>query len=566
MQGNFQMKIMKLQKSLSERITNLLNRLTTIRDTNKKDGILYFVFISAFICLISLIVFLTGGTNAYVHLMYLPIIISVFIFERRISLIICIFAGFMVGPFMPYNVKENIMQTPNTWIFRCIMFTVVMMIIQILTGHIRNINDLEKKKAYEDFFTGYPNSNKWKSDFGNLMRYDKSYSVILFEVTNIETIARNVDYFTGQEIYKRVLELSSDYFEGSQIYAVNNNRMILSVPYKGEENVYNDIKDFINLSKQPIYINDIPVAVIIKAGIVALAEQGTVIEEIVIKLEKALDQACHSQKEAVVYNRNISEKISKHYETLVSIYHAFNNEEFHIAYQPKVDVNTGIMIGAEALLRWENNPYKDLSVSEIIRIAEDAEFISIITRWVIQNAVRQIKLWEDQNKDIRVSVNLSSRDLNDDSIVKHTINCIEQAGISPGHLEFELTERSIIEDEEKVFAILKKIQNYGIKISLDDYGTGHNSLIYLSSDLFCFDSIKIEKMFIDAITNLKTKILIAGVVKAAHENNMEVIAEGVETKVQYDIMKEMGCDTIQGYYFSKPVVPEELENIFFPYA
>lgn len=113
---------------------------------------------------------------------------------------------------------------------------------------------------------------------------------------------------------------------------------------------------------------------------------------------------------------------------------------------------------------------------------------------------------------------------------------------------------------------MKKIQNYGIKISLDDYGTGHNSLIYLSSDLFCFDSIKIEKMFIDAITNLKTKILIAGVVKAAHENNMEVIAEGVETKVQYDIMKEMGCDTIQGYYFSKPVVPEELENIFFPYA
>ena len=110
------------QKTLPGITSNLLNKLTTVRDTNKMDGILWFIVISMFICLISLIVYLTGGTNAYVHLMYIPILLSVFIFEPLASAILCLFAGFMVGPFMPYNVEEHIMQTPESWLFRCLMF------------------------------------------------------------------------------------------------------------------------------------------------------------------------------------------------------------------------------------------------------------------------------------------------------------------------------------------------------------------------------------------------------------------------------------------------------------
>ena len=194
----------------------------------------------------------------------------------------------------------------------------------------------------------------------------------------------------------------------------------------------------------------------------------------------------------------------------------------------------------------------------MIRIAEDAGFITIITRWVIKNAVYQISEWEKQGKDVAVSVNLSSRDLIDETIVNYTAECIREAGIQPRHLEFELTERSMIEDEEKTFAILSAFQKSGIKISLDDYGTGHNSLVYLVRSLFRFDSIKIEKMFIDEIASPKTQALIEGIVKTAHESDIQVITEGVETKLQFDIIKELGCDTVQGYYFSRPVMPDEL--------
>ena len=250
--------------------------------------------------------------------------------------------------------------------------------------------------------------------------------------------------------------------------------------------------------------------------------------------------------------------ISRHYETLVSIYHAFQNNEFHLVYQPKITIETGAVKSTEALLRWNNNPYPDLNVAEMIRIAEDAGFITIITRWVIKNAIYQVSEWEKQGKDVSVSVNLSARDLIDESIVNYTALCIREAGIQPRHLEFELTERSMIEEEEKTFSILSAFQKSGIRISLDDYGTGHNSLVYLAKSTFRFDSIKIEKMFIDEIANPKTQTLLEGIIKTAHESDIEIIAEGVETKLQYNIIRELGCDTIQGYYFSRPVLADEL--------
>jgi len=546
------------QKTLPGITSNLLNKLTTVRDTNKMDGILWFIVISMFICLISLIVYLTGGTNAYVHLMYIPILLSVFIFEPLASAILCLFAGFMVGLFMPYNVEEHIMQTPESWLFRCLMFFIIMMIVQILTMHIRKYNDLEAKKAYEDIFTGYPNFNKWKSDFSQILNETQSHYVVLFEITNLDTIIRNVDYNTGQDVYQQILRACSETFRDSKVYAANQNRVLLSVPSESPIDPIPKIRQFIRDMKKPVYCRKIPVAVLLKAGVISIPAQGSQVEEIAVKLEKALDQAIHSQKEIVPYSREISNMISRHYETLVSIYHAFQNNEFHLVYQPKITIETGAVKSTEALLRWNNNPYPDLNVAEMIRIAEDAGFITIITRWVIKNAIYQVSEWEKQGKDVSVSVNLSARDLIDESIVNYTALCIREAGIQPRHLEFELTERSMIEEEEKTFSILSAFQKSGIRISLDDYGTGHNSLVYLAKSTFRFDSIKIEKMFIDEIANPKTQTLLEGIIKTAHESDIEVIAEGVETKLQYNIIRELGCDTIQGYYFSRPVLADEL--------
>lgn len=218
------------------------------------------------------------------------------------------------------------------------------------------------------------------------------------------------------------------------------------------------------------------------------------------------------------------------------------------------------LVGVEALLRWNDSEFCNIPISHVIKIAEDAGFITQITKWVIKNAVAQLKKWQEEGIEINIAINLSSRDLNDSSIVEFTRECLDSFQIEPSLLEFELTERSIIEDEDKVFYILNEIKNMGIKVSLDDYGTGHNSLKYISNLLFKFNYIKIDKLFIDDIINENNRILIEGIIRAAHKFGIEVIAEGVESEEQLNILKAIECDIVQGYYYSKPLAPIELNN------
>ncbi len=193
----------------------------------------------------------------------------------------------------------------------------------------------------------------------------------------------------------------------------------------------------------------------------------------------------------------------------------------------------------------------------MITIAEEAGFINEITKWVIKKVVKQINDWKEDGLEIKVSVNLSPQDFNE-SIYDFTRKCLGFYDIEPSALEYELTERSTIEDESTVLSELTMLKNSGVKLSLDDYGTGHNSLFYLTNSAYYFDYIKIDKAFIKEITEEKTKLLIAGIIDTAHVQGMEVIAEGVETREQLDILAEINCDHAQGYYFGDAIPPEEL--------
>ncbi|HHZ00182.1 MAG TPA: EAL domain-containing protein, partial [Tissierellia bacterium] len=201
-----------------------------------------------------------------------------------------------------------------------------------------------------------------------------------------------------------------------------------------------------------------------------------------------------------------------------------------------------------------------ISVQQLITIAEEVGFINEITKWVIKKVIKQIKHWKSQGIDMNVSINLSSRDFNE-SICEYTLNCLKCHDIEPTALEFEFTERSIIEDEERVLSELSLLKKLGVKLSLDDYGTGHNSLHYLTNPSFYFDYIKIDRAFINAITEEKTRLLISGIIDTAHVQGIEVIAEGVETHEQLKIISEINCDHVQGYYFSKAMPPESLSHL-----
>lgn len=539
-------------------ITDLLN--TTVNTKNKLFKAAASLGIVILIFIIGVFVYYTGGTTSFVHLMYIPIFITVFLFGIKEGIVASIIAGFVLGPFMPMVVSEGIMQETRSWIFRIIMFIIIEIFVGLLLKYIRSITEAEKERAYIDIITGYPNSNKLIEDLNKMICEKKhaTFSLIIFEYKNKEMINQYVNHEVGKKSYLKLLKTANDFFNSCNIYTISTNKFIILIPDRDFNHAYKIANEFADKTKQPIYIDTLPVSIVVQGGVVNFPMHGNEINEIILKLEKVLSQADKSQKNITIYDNKLELDSIKYYNTLVSLYYSLQNDMFNLVYQPKINLENNHVVSSEALLRIKFDIYKDISIEQLVSIAEEVGFIGEITKWVINTSVKQIKEWKKTGIDTKVSINLSSIDLSDDSIINYTTNCLAIYGVDPAMLEFELTERSIIKDEQKVLSVLNKIKEAGIKISLDDYGSGHNSLSYLVNRLFPFDYIKIDKMFINNIVDEQNKVLIQGIIETAHVLGISVIAEGVETKGQVDVLKSIDCDIIQGYYFSKPLSPEDL--------
>lgn len=526
---------------------------------NKYVSLLIYVFILTSIFLIGLLVYWTGGTTSFVHLMYIPILTSVFLLGIRAGIFFSIVAGLVLGPYMPLVVSQGIMQETRSWVFRIFMFITIVLVVGSLLRYIKQSHEQERKSAYIDLITGFPNWNKFKDDLREFidLQSEKPLNLIVFEFSNKGMIEQYVDQHTSNRAYINLLKMADDFFGNSNTYVASSNRFIVAVSDYGVDEVYNMANKFISMTREPMYIYMLPISVIVKGGIVSYPIHGRNINDIILKLEKVLGQISKVQSNIVVYDDEFEAECTKYYNALVSIYHSLKNDIFTLAFQPKVQLDSNEIIGVEALLRMKDSSH-NISIQQLIKMAEEVGFISEITKWVIENSIKQVKEWKERELAMKVAINISSLDLKDASIIEFTEDCLELYGVDPSFIEFELTERSIVEDEHRVVELLKRIKQMGIKLSLDDYGSGYNSLNYLVNPGFYFDYIKIDKSFIDHITEEQGKMLCEGIIKTAHVLGIKVIAEGVETEEQVNILKEIDCDIAQGYYFYKPMSKNEL--------
>lgn len=541
----------------NSKMDKLLMGLTGSNKNKSRFRYVWWLFIMFLIILVGLLVYVTGGTpSTLAHLMYIPIILSIFPFGVMSGLFCSLVAGLILGPIM--NSTDKVTTDSYTWTIRIVIFFVIVLVIGQLTEYIRRVNDMEKKKASVDTFTGRPNLYKFKIDLEDeLNEYSLSASsVLLFEFENMDMVNRYVSFEIGLKAMLTLLNEAETIFPNSVVYSIPPKQFIVLLKDTTCKQAAVYAKEFTQKMKQPVYIDDLPVAIIIRGGMVCVPDHGTGVEDVVEKLAKALDRAAKSHIEFTAYDEKFAMESREYYKTLISLYRAVENNSFMLVYQPKVSLKENDVSGVEALLRWNDPTYGNIPISDVIKIAEDAEFISQITRWVIEHAIMQLKEWQREGIHTRIAINLSSRDLKDTTILEFTKERIDEYQIDPELLEFELTERTIIEDEATLFSILNEIRKAGIRVSLDDYGTGHNSLKYISELFFHFDYIKIDKQFIDEINNNIT--LFEAIIKTAHSFGIEVIAEGVELKEQHEIIKSINCDYIQGYYFSKPLPPEKL--------
>ncbi|MYN19621.1 EAL domain-containing protein [Rugamonas sp. FT107W] len=232
---------------------------------------------------------------------------------------------------------------------------------------------------------------------------------------------------------------------------------------------------------------------------------------------------------------------------------AIARDEFEVHYQPQMCLKTGAMLGAEALLRWDNVVLGKVPPNRFIPLAEEYGLVNSIGEWVLESVCAQIKVWHDQGLgDIKVSVNLAAGQFANDATVPYVESTLRKFGIAPEHLGLEITEGTVMGDPDKAVAALRRLKDIGVSISLDDFGTGYSSLSYLKR--FPIDVLKIDKSFVDDVTtNANDAAIALSVISLAHNLNMRVIAEGVETREQVRFLTERGCDEMQGYFFSRPL-------------
>jgi diguanylate cyclase (GGDEF)-like protein/PAS domain S-box-containing protein len=249
-------------------------------------------------------------------------------------------------------------------------------------------------------------------------------------------------------------------------------------------------------------------------------------------------------------------RLLKRLEMESQLRYAMSKQELSLYFQPQVDIKSGKLVGVEALLRWRNSELGNVPPDEFIPLAEETGLIAAIGEWVLIQACQVATTWQQQGADgIRISVNVSAVQFRNTDLIQTVCNALETSGLSASLLELEITERLLVEDNPNTSRMLEDIKQIGVRLSLDDFGKGYSSLSYLKR--FPFDVLKIDRAFISGVTtNPEDAALCRAITAMASSLNLSIVAEGVETKDQWDFLDTHGADLVQGYYVSKPLSEE----------
>jgi diguanylate cyclase (GGDEF)-like protein/PAS domain S-box-containing protein len=346
-------------------------------------------------------------------------------------------------------------------------------------------------------------------------------------------------------------------FGGDEFTLLHNNLASVSEAYAFAERI-------IDVFMHPFEIGERELHLTSSIGVSIYPGGGNTSLELLQNAEVALYRAKeHGRNAYRVYSSELDTKASERLELENNLRKALEREELELYYQPQVSLETGEVVGMEALLRWKSKELGMISPAVFIPIAEETGLILPIGEWVLEEACRQAKAWVDERQTpIRMSVNLSARQFQHRNLVGMVDRILAETKLPPGLLDLELTESTLMMDVDKGIEVLNEIKKRGIFISIDDFGTGYSSLGYLKR--FPIDRIKVDRMFIDSvITDEDDAAIVSATIGMAKSLRMKSIAEGVETEDQLAYLKELGCNEMQGFLFSKPLPADDATKILY---
>jgi diguanylate cyclase len=293
-------------------------------------------------------------------------------------------------------------------------------------------------------------------------------------------------------------------------------------------------------------------------GVAVSPGHGTTPEELLQRADVAMYVAKDSEHGPVtLYEETQNQHSARRLALAGALRHSIESRELDLAYQPQARIDTGDIVGVEALARWEHPRFGRIGPDEFIPLAEHVGLMRPLTMLVLDKALAQLRAWQDQGLTLAVAVNLSVRNLLDASLPQDVKALLERHGVEPSRLTLEITESQIMRDPDRAIVILSRLRGLGVELSIDDFGTGHSSLAYLKE--LPVDEVKIDRAFIGQVTESTIdSTIVRSIVDVARDRGLRVVAEGIEDQATWDVLRELGCDIAQGYHLSRPRPPGEL--------
>jgi len=422
--------------------------------------------------------------------------------------------------------------------------------------------------ATHDALTGLPNrlllGDRLEQMIAQAERRERRFAVMMMDLDRFKSINDSLGHHSGDELLKEAARRLLSRLRrtdtlarlaGDEFVVVLNEIASLRDAESVASSVLQDIS-------RPIALSGLEVHVSASIGISVYPENGSDAETLLQHADAAMYHAKKNGRNGFQFFTSTMNAFARERLELENgLRRAINRGEFELHYQPKVDVESGRIDSAEALIRWRHPQRGLVSPGGFIPVAEETGLIVSIGEWVLREACSQARTWQNSGVGpIRVAVNLSAQQFRQKNLVEVVGSALQEAGLEPRFLELELTESAVMHDAENSIEILRRLSGLGVRISVDDFGTGYSSLSYLRR--LPLDKLKIDHSFIKEVTTSRDDAqIVRAIVSLAHSLHLKVIAEGVETQEQLAFLRDLGCDQYQGYLRSPPVTADAFARL-----
>lgn len=509
-----------------------------------------------------LIIYFGNGTSSVLPFLYfIPITYAAWKLGMKGGLLVGLLSGLLMGPYMPLDVTQQIEQPTFNWLMRLLFYTVYGY------GMGNAIVQLQEKSSYDNLM-GIPNRSFFYKYLTNDLQKKSSHPfyIVLINIDDFKKINDSIGHAAADLLLIDIKSRLLSCIKKKDLLARWSGDEFSIILFRQNEQELSEVcGKFLQSLQSPFDVNGQDFFINASIGASSLSTDQEANEVLVKQAETAMRYV----KERKIGYKFYTEEMNKNslQEKLLEakLHKAIENDEFEVHYQPKFKCKENKLYGVEALIRWRKPGEGLIAPNVFIPVAEKTGLIIPIGNWVLKTACRQIVKWKEQNiNNLCISVNVSALQIQADNFVDTVYSIIKEANIEPHLIELEITESSIMENSIENIMKLNELKEIGMRLSLDDFGKGYSSLNYLK--ILPIDTLKVDKSFIQNIVyDPKEKVITESIIKMSKALGLIVVAEGIETEVQASILKELDCDAMQGFYFSKPLPIDELETTILNY-